>query len=115
MFLHPSIHGEIARQRHGDVLARAKHNESRRLLARNPVAPRSSSDQLHPRRRASIASVERIHEEVRKLVEQRHAMRDRGAESAELEWNRLELARRQRELSHALIDRHLRHAMRDAA
>jgi hypothetical protein len=62
-----------------------------------------------------MASVERLQEEVRTLVAQRQALRERGADRAELESNRLELASRQRELSHALIDRHLRHAVRDAA
>jgi hypothetical protein len=62
-----------------------------------------------------MASVERLQEEVRTLVAQRQALRERGANRAELESNRLELASRQRELSHALIDRYLRHAVREAA
>jgi hypothetical protein len=39
-------------------------------------------------------------------------MREREAGRDELESNRLELALRQRQLSHALIDRHRRHAGR---
>jgi hypothetical protein len=62
-----------------------------------------------------MASVERLQEELRTLVAQRQAVRKRGADRADLESNRLELASRQRKLSHALIDRHLRHAVREAA
>jgi hypothetical protein len=62
-----------------------------------------------------MASVECLQEAVRALVEQRQALHDRDAGRNELESNRLELARRQRQLSHALIDRYLRRAEPNAA
>ena len=61
-----------------------------------------------------MASVEGLQEELRVLVAERQAMRERAAGRDELESNRLELARRQRKLSHALIDRFL-HDARHAA
>ena len=60
-------------------------------------------------------SVEYLREQLRTLVAQRQSLHERDASREELEANRLELASRQRQLSHALIDRHLRHAERDAA
>ncbi len=61
-----------------------------------------------------MASVECLQEAVRVLVARRQALRERDADRHELESNRLELARRQQQLSHALIDGHLR-LERDAA
>jgi hypothetical protein len=62
-----------------------------------------------------MASVESLQEEIRTLVMERQALRERRAGRDELESNRLELARRQRRLSHALIDQYLGRAERDAA
>jgi hypothetical protein len=62
-----------------------------------------------------MASVECLQETVRMLVAKRQTLRDRDAGRDELESNRLELAGRQQQLSHALIDRYLRHAEPDAA
>jgi hypothetical protein len=62
-----------------------------------------------------MAEIECLQEAVRALVQERQTMHDRDASRAELETNRLELARRQRQLSHALIDRYLRQTEPDAA
>ena len=61
-----------------------------------------------------MASVEGIQDELRILVAERQALRERDAGRDELESNRLELAQRQRQLSHAFIDRHLLDAGRAA-
>jgi hypothetical protein len=62
-----------------------------------------------------MASVESLQEEIRTLVMERQALRERCAGRDELESNRLELARRQRRLTHALINHYLRRSERDAA
>jgi hypothetical protein len=62
-----------------------------------------------------MASVEGLHEAIRALVAERQRMHERDARRDELESNRLELVRRQRQLSCALIDRHRFQAERDAA
>jgi hypothetical protein len=50
--------------------------------------------------------VEQLTERLRQLVLERQSLRDRGASTAELERNRVEIVRRQWELSHALIESH---------
>ena len=51
--------------------------------------------------------VEQLTERLRQLVSERQSLRDHGASTAELESNRLEIVRRQWELSHALIESHV--------
>jgi hypothetical protein len=53
-----------------------------------------------------MASVEDLQEHVRALVAERQLLRECGAAREKLEANRLELGRRQRQLSHALIERY---------
>ena len=62
-----------------------------------------------------MSSVECLVAALGALVAERQAMRGRNAGRVELESNRLEVVRRQRQLSKALIDRHLYRADRDAA
>jgi hypothetical protein len=62
-----------------------------------------------------MTCAEHLQEQLRTLVAQRQALREREASRNELESNRLEIACRQRQLSEALIDLHLPHASGKAA
>lgn len=59
---------------------------------------------------ASEKSVEVLQTEISVLCSQRQQLRAAGAGESDLERNRLEIARLQWELSHALIGRFARHA-----
>lgn len=59
------------------------------------------------RRRRAAPSVEDLTLRVAELVSERQQLRERGASETALEKNRVQLARAQWELGHALIDRHL--------
>jgi hypothetical protein len=59
------------------------------------------------RRRARRVTVEALMEEIGALTAQRQRLREGGAAAATLERNRVKLARRQWELSLALIERYL--------
>ena len=67
------------------------------------------------RRRRAAASVELLTLRVAELVAERQQLRERGANDTALEKNRIQLARAQWELGHALIDRHLQPASQSAA
>ncbi|HEX9381178.1 MAG TPA: hypothetical protein VF891_06740 [Gaiellaceae bacterium] len=53
--------------------------------------------------------------DISSLTAERQRLRDRGADAARLERNRVKLARAQWELSHALIERYLRTSDSEAA
>jgi hypothetical protein len=59
------------------------------------------------RRRRSAPSVEALTLRVAELVAERQQLREGGASDSALERNRVQIARAQWELGHALIDRHL--------
>jgi hypothetical protein len=69
------------------------------------------------RRRAKLCAMdtEQLTETLRRLVAERQALRDSGASWAELERNRLEIVRRQQELSRAMIASHLHEPLQKAA
>jgi hypothetical protein len=59
------------------------------------------------RRGHTRPSVEVLLEEISGLTAERQCLREQGAGTARLERNRVKLARKQWELSHALIERYL--------
>ena len=67
------------------------------------------------RRRRSRASVESLILLIAELVVERQELRSTGAGTMAIERNRLQLARAQWELGHALIDRHLPEPAQTAA
>jgi hypothetical protein len=80
------------------------------LADKGYVARGTSLRHLRParfRRSRSRSTVEALTLWVGALVVERQELRIRGASLASLERNRLQIARAQWELGHALIDRHL--------
>ena len=63
--------------------------------------------QKGPKSQALPMKVEQLTERLRQLVSERQSLRDRGASTADLERNRIEIVRRQWELSYALIESHV--------
>jgi hypothetical protein len=80
------------------------------------VNPEMSATVLRPavpsrfRRGHTRPTVEMLLEEISDLTIERQRLRDLGATSVRLERNRVKLARKQWELSHALIERYLPHS-----
>ena len=70
-----------------------------------PVTLRPPTSHDHPAR-----SVEDLQADIGVLTAERQRLRSMGSDDADLERNRLEIARLQWELSHALIGRHGRTA-----
>jgi hypothetical protein len=62
--------------------------------------------QRRPSGDAVRMTIEELTESLRRLVAERQALRDRGASASELERNRLEIVRRQWQLSHVWIESH---------
>lgn len=79
------------------------------------VNPEMSATVLRPavpsrfRRGHTRPTVEALLAQISDLTMERQRLRELGASSARLERNRVKLARKQWELSHALIERHLSH------
>lgn len=78
---------------------------------RETVARGTSLRRVRPvrfRRSRGDATVEALTLRIGALVAERQELRVRGAGAAALERNRLQIARTQWDLAHALIDQHLR-------
>jgi hypothetical protein len=54
----------------------------------------------------NITDVDSLRERIGELVRERQELRTTGASRRSLEWNRVQLARRQSELGRALIEQH---------
>jgi hypothetical protein len=80
------------------------------------VNPEMSATVLRPavpsrfRRGHTRPTVEALLEQISDLTMERQRLRDTGATTVRLERNRVKLARKQWELSHALIERYLPHS-----
>lgn len=80
------------------------------------VNPEMSATVLRPavpsrfRRGHTRPTVEVLLEQISDLTIERQRLRDLGSTSVRLERNRVQLARKQWELSHALIERYLPHS-----
>jgi hypothetical protein len=55
----------------------------------------------------NVTDVESLRERIGELVRERQELRTTGASRQSLEWNRVQLARRQSELGRALIEQHI--------
>jgi hypothetical protein len=55
----------------------------------------------------NVTDVESLRERIGELVRERQELRTTGANRRSLEWNRVQLARRQSELGRALIEEHI--------
>jgi hypothetical protein len=67
------------------------------------------------RRRRCRASADELAAQIAELVGERQELRARGAGEAALERNRMQIARAQWELAHALIDLHMPQPAKTAA
>ncbi len=74
-----------------------------------------SRGHLRDRRSRNLGSVESLTERISGLVARRQELRREDASVTAIERNRLEIARAQWDLAHALIDRYLPSASRSAA
>jgi hypothetical protein len=55
----------------------------------------------------NVTDVESLRERIGELVRERQELRTTGASRRTLEWNRVQLVRRQSELGRALIEQHI--------